>query len=823
MGKPSKKGTVRKVAMISQHTRRYHSKTIQELYNMFRIIALKPLEGCAEHILKCLKIDQMYYLCNGFSIGGQGEIAFKENGGWRLSDDFYWVKEKNICKKPIISVSAVVGKNGEGKSTLIELMIRLINNCALRYEMDPQKNLIRIEGVKAELYLQSGNRILRMIETKEMIKPDLQEVAVVANDNSFKNNVRTLNKEEVKEDFFYTLVNNYSHYAYNLTDFVDEKNYGAGGNSEEEKYWLYRVFHKNDGYQSPISLHPYRKWGNIDINREKELSDQRLLSLIMSSSSSLGDGLLMDFNGKQPFMIELTLLESTKLKEKTIKERFEWYKNTNWLGDIADEIRRISTKSNEKEIFKFLKLEIINQFLSLVDIIDKNEDYNGTKREYLRAILKLAKEDKKRYLPLKSDLMEFLTALKRIRKYDGRVDEIITSMQEFSAMNLAQLQWALLIIQVIEFWRNGLEFHGEKVKFQIVPESLTCKEENLTTRYKSQHYIIYKTISIFDTYPEYKKTMAFVRDAPFFQRITKEEAISDELKNGFKILQNDCNEKSHITLKLRQTIRFYVDLCNQKAIWADTDVMEPKLGEEVESLVWNVYIEKLRSKYDKNTFEDQEMMPPRIFTWDIVFRLKNSDDKQPIPYRMFSSGEKQFLQVVGAVMYHLNNIDSIASTETRYRNINLILEEIELYFHPEWQRQWVWNLIIMLRGITYKYIENVNIILVTHSPFVLSDIPKSNVLFLKSGIPNYEMQMNTFGANIHSLLKNGFFLPGLPMGEFAHKKIDNLFGEVNSANKKVVEKYDELLADIMQIGEPVLRSELLSLLSGYSPLRERKK
>jgi hypothetical protein len=239
--------------------------------------------------------------------------------------------------------------------------------------MDPQKNLIRIEGVKAELYLQSGNRILRMIETKEMIEPDLQEIAVIANNNSFKNSVRTLDKEEVKEDFFYTLVNNYSHYAYNLTDFVDEKNYGAGGNSEEEKYWLYRIFHKNDGYQSPISLHPYRKWGNIDINREKDLSDQRLLSLIMSSSSSLGDGLLMDFNGKQPFMIELTLLESTKLKEKTIKERFEWYKNTNWLGDTADEIRRISTKSNEKEIFKFLKLEIINQFLALVDSIDKNE------------------------------------------------------------------------------------------------------------------------------------------------------------------------------------------------------------------------------------------------------------------------------------------------------------------------------------------------------------------------------------------------------------------------------------------------------------------
>ena len=148
----------------------------------------------------------------------------------------------------------------------------------------------------------------------------------------------------MKEDFFYTLVNNYSHYAYNLKDFSDEINKGSGGNSEEEKYWLYRVFHKNDGYQTPISLHPYRMWGNIDVNREKELSDQRLLSLILSSTSSSGTGLLMDINGKEPFEIELTLLESSKLRENTIKERFERYKNKNWLGSITDELREIGNR-----------------------------------------------------------------------------------------------------------------------------------------------------------------------------------------------------------------------------------------------------------------------------------------------------------------------------------------------------------------------------------------------------------------------------------------------------------------------------------------------
>lgn len=791
---------------------------------MFRIIALRPLDGCATHILKCLKVSQIYYLCNDFSIGKEGEVTLRETDGWGLSEDFFWVDDGLKDNEPNITVSAIVGKNGEGKSTLVELMIRLINNCAHRYGMDPQKNLIRIEGVKAELYLQSGKRILRMIETKEMLEPELQEIAIVDNSYSLKNNARTLAKEEVKEDFFYTLVNNYSHYAYNLNDFCDEINHGVKGDSIEEKYWIYRVFHKNDGYQTPISLHPYRSWGNININREKELSDQRLLSLIMSASSSLGDGLLMDFNGKEPFMIELTLLESTKLRDKTIKERFEWYKNTNWLGDTADEISRIITNSKEKGVFEALKLEIINQFHSLVEII-KDDDNGGTnRREYLRAILNLAKENKQLYLPLESDLKKFLAALKKLRKYDSRVNEIILSLHEFSQMNLAQLQWALLIVKVIEFWNNnGIVFHNEKVRFPLDPDTMTCKEENLTSRYKSQHYIIYKTISIFDTYPEYKKTMTFVRDAPFFQRITNEKNIWENLQDGFDTLQKDCDEKSHITLKLRQTLRFFVDLSNQVAIWADKDVMERKLEEGLESLVWNVYVEKLRAKYDKNTFDDQEKMPPRIFTWEIVFKQKNSDDKQLIPYRMFSSGEKQFLQVMGAVMYHLNNIDSIASTETRYKNINLILEEIELYFHPEWQRQWVWRLIKMLRGITYKYVENINVILVTHSPFVLSDIPKTNVLFLTSGIPNYDMQMNTFGANIHSLLKNGFFLPGLPMGEFAHQKIDSFFRDVNSANKKVVMKYDDLLADIMQIGEPVLRSELLNLLNGYYPLKERMK
>ena len=105
-------------------------------------------------------------------------------------------------------------------------------------------------------------------------------------------------------------------------------------------------------------------------------------------------------------------------------------------------------------------------------------------------------------------------------------------------------------------------------------------------------------------------------------------------------------------------------------------------------------------------------------------------------------------------------------------------------------------------------IKAVNIILVTHSPFVLSDIPKNNVLFLQEGVPVRVMQENTFGANIHSLLQNGFFLEGAPMGEFAKEKINKMFERLHKG------EYGEgLFEEIKLVSEPLLKTQLYQLYS----------
>ena len=216
-------------------------------------------------------------------------------------------------------------------------------------------------------------------------------------------------------------------------------------------------------------------------------------------------------------------------------------------------------------------------------------------------------------------------------------------------------------------------------------------------------------------------------------------------------------------------------------------------------------------------------MPPPIYKWDVIFNKKD-DYNNLIELDSFSSGEKQMLNSIGSIIYHLQNLSNTASNIS-YPNVNLIMEEIELYYHPEYQRLFFSRLLDMIKRARLQNIKNINIVFVTHSPFILSDIPKCNVLFLKDGMPKDDMQENTFGANIHSLLKNGFFMPNLPIGEFAYEKINKLFGKMNSGDIDSIDtNYNNELEDIYQeillVGEPFLRNRLLLLYNAYKGNRQ---
>ena len=97
----------------------------------------------------------------------------------------------------------------------------------------------------------------------------------------------------------------------------------------------------------------------------------------------------------------------------------------------------------------------------------------------------------------------------------------------------------------------------------------------------------------------------------------------------------------------------------------------------------------------------------------------------------------------------------------------------------------------------------------THSPFILSDLPKQNVIFLEKGKQVYPFEdgKQTFGANIHTLLSHGFFMDGGLMGEFAEKTIQDVINYL--ADKPTQNMNKQKAWQIIQfVGEPFLKHKL---------------
>lgn len=154
-------------------------------------------------------------------------------------------------------------------------------------------------------------------------------------------------------------------------------------------------------------------------------------------------------------------------------------------------------------------------------------------------------------------------------------------------------------------------------------------------------------------------------------------------------------------------------------------------------------------------------------------------------------------------------------------NVLLLIDEIDLYAHPEWQRQLIQVLCNSASSIFEKHV--IQIILTTHSPFVLSDIPSENIIYLKSRngkLHTEQPNMKTFGSNIYTLLKNSFFMDST-MGEFSQsiiKKINKRLDDKELLNETEYAEYKKV---IKEIGEPIIQSHLDEKLKRKLPTTQR--
>jgi len=594
------------VIQITQNEVQVETTSKLDVSTDFRLIAIRPLKGCNPNYLKTLEEDVYYPFDKSYDIT---DTKIKKN------------KEKNISLFDVdnvdLNINAIVGKNGTGKSTIVELLFAFINNLAaikkLNDDIKPIKNL-KVEFIYEhehiyKIIVDGGTCTCKRFDTKNEQFIEIKDFDI--------------------QSLFYTVTVNYSQHSLNNLIIGD---------------WIHSLFHKNDSYKTPIVIEPYRKEGNIDINKQERFIKQRMLSNLLEQE------------------------DKDDIKNSP-RQLTEFYRATHL--DLTFNLEKI-----------FYKTDVINK-----------------------------------------------VAYKAIYKDDNNNIQI----------NFGRLK--NVYRELLSILYDQYNIH-KRLKQNIYDAFDTYDFED-----KVHLYVLKKLLSIAIRYEKYNK---------YF------DVKNKKFKNIEAFIEEIYQDTSHITYKLKQAIYF---LKFNEIMKID----ENKQRYSLEDLSDEIH--KIRMKKGNEQLTVNELVPPSFFDVDII--LEND-----INFNTLSSGEKQKIYSVNSILYHLNNINSIDATQTKYKYINIVLDEIELYFHPELQRQYLSYLRYAISKANTNNISAINILFVTHSPFILSDIPDTKILFLdKKDEPNAKSLpadgVPTFGANIHELLINGFFMKN-SIGEFALETINSI-------------------------------------------------
>jgi hypothetical protein len=123
-----------------------------------------------------------------------------------------------------------------------------------------------------------------------------------------------------------------------------------------------------------------------------------------------------------------------------------------------------------------------------------------------------------------------------------------------------------------------------------------------------------------------------------------------------------------------------------------------------------------------------------------------------------SSGEKSSLDMFSRIYYAFEIIKLLYKKEEK--TVYLFLDEAETSFHPEWQRRFIYNLIQFLDNVLKDSEIKVQVFIASHSPLLVSDLPKENIIFLKSRgkeennilhLACLEKAPQTFAANLPNI------------------------------------------------------------------------
>ncbi len=250
--------------------------------------------------------------------------------------------------------------------------------------------------------------------------------------------------------------------------------------------------------------------------------------------------------------------------------------------------------------------------------------------------------------------------------------------------------------------------------------------------------------------------------------------------------------------------------------------------------LYNLILEKRVSDYNGLTFSRNDAVEIIDLQEQIAFSIDADDDTisgvqffTVDPINILSSGEKSLINLFSNIYStfsntHLKYLDEkmdpnnqLIDYSQEIETIILFLDEADLGFHPQWKKKYI-KIITDFFPEMFKEIngfKRLQIIFTTHDSLTLSDIPNSNIIYLKKDgshtkvLSEDEKPKKSFGANITDLLADSFFIKDGLIGDFAKEKIEEVIKYLNNHESSVMNKITaRKIIDI--IDEPILKYKL---------------
>ncbi len=238
---------------------------------------------------------------------------------------------------------------------------------------------------------------------------------------------------------------------------------------------------------------------------------------------------------------------------------------------------------------------------------------------------------------------------------------------------------------------------------------------------------------------------------------------------------------------------------------------------EKEGAFFDDYYEKKKNiyKFDFNEQNIENINSIISKDKDCLVEFITKENKKLI---FLSFGEIQLLKILVNIQKYINHFKN--------RKLIFLLDELELGLHPNWQKK----IIAFLTKFNIPEDKKVHFILTTHSPFLISDLPRQNIIFLDKDengnckvVDGLNEKKKTFGANIHTLLSDSFFMEDGLMGEFAKSKIQEIIDFFNNKNSIYANDKKKLKKVIESIGEAFLKDKLLRMYGEKYPLTDEER